>query len=304
MLKRIGDEVLARKDELGRLLSREEGKTLAEGIGETIRAAQIFQFFSGEALRIAGEKAASVRPSRLDRLLRSVHSWVWEDPHRRGRKLLRFAETEADGGRDLARAAELTGDPLLRQLYLRHALDEQRHAELFRKRGRSILRDLARDGEASFEADWFAPGERGLDDLKVHDENDASLLAFLHLSEKAAAGRFALYEEVLGEDPETQGVFHTILRDEAFHMAYTHQQLTRVAPEKWNARLWKARLGRLWKAYLRVAAAIAGLLGTVILLLQYLLILPPFALLAKRSARREPRGWFVTRASTELRSQY
>src|SRR5262245_4157640 len=42
VLKRIGDEIMARKDELGRLLSREEGKTLAEGIGETVRAAQIF----------------------------------------------------------------------------------------------------------------------------------------------------------------------------------------------------------------------------------------------------------------------
>jgi acyl-CoA reductase-like NAD-dependent aldehyde dehydrogenase len=62
-LKRIGDEILARKDELGRLLSREEGKTLAEGIGETVRAGQIFLFFSGEALRIAGEKVASVRPN-------------------------------------------------------------------------------------------------------------------------------------------------------------------------------------------------------------------------------------------------
>jgi aldehyde dehydrogenase (NAD+) len=61
-LKRIGDEILARKDELGRLLAREEGKTLAEGIGETVRAGQIFLFFSGEALRLAGEKLASVRP--------------------------------------------------------------------------------------------------------------------------------------------------------------------------------------------------------------------------------------------------
>src|SRR3954447_14519646 len=63
ILKRVGDELLARKDEIGRILSREEGKTLAEGIGETVRAAQIFLFFSGECLRLAGEKLASVRPS-------------------------------------------------------------------------------------------------------------------------------------------------------------------------------------------------------------------------------------------------
>jgi len=138
----------------------------------------------------------------------------------------------------------------------------------------------------------------------VDREDDASLLAFLHLSEKAAAGRFALYQEVLAADPETQAVFDTILRDEAFHMTYTHQQLTRVAPRKWSARLWRARLGRLWKAYLRLAAAVAGLLGTLMLLLQYALFLPPFALLARLKARREPQGWFPARPPTPLRSQY
>jgi acyl-CoA reductase-like NAD-dependent aldehyde dehydrogenase len=62
ILKRVGDEILARRDELGSLLSREEGKTLAEGIGETVRAGQIFLFFAGECLRLAGEKPSSVRP--------------------------------------------------------------------------------------------------------------------------------------------------------------------------------------------------------------------------------------------------
>jgi aldehyde dehydrogenase (NAD+) len=62
ILRRIGDEIIARKDELGRLLSREEGKTLPEGIGETVRAGQIFLFFAGECLRMAGEKLPSTRP--------------------------------------------------------------------------------------------------------------------------------------------------------------------------------------------------------------------------------------------------
>ena len=44
------------------MLSREEGKTLAEGIGETVRAGQIFAFFAGEALRLMGETVPSVRP--------------------------------------------------------------------------------------------------------------------------------------------------------------------------------------------------------------------------------------------------
>ena len=62
VLKKAAAEILARKDELGTLLSREEGKTLAEGVGETVRAAQIFEFFAGEALRLTGELLPSVRP--------------------------------------------------------------------------------------------------------------------------------------------------------------------------------------------------------------------------------------------------
>jgi len=61
-LMMISNEITARKDELGKLLSREEGKTLIEGVGETVRAAQIFSFFAGEALRISGEKVTSTRP--------------------------------------------------------------------------------------------------------------------------------------------------------------------------------------------------------------------------------------------------
>jgi aldehyde dehydrogenase (NAD+) len=62
ILDRAGTEILARKDELGRLLSREQGKPLADGIGEAARAGAIFKFFAGEAVRLTGEKVASVRP--------------------------------------------------------------------------------------------------------------------------------------------------------------------------------------------------------------------------------------------------
>ncbi len=61
-LEFIGVELLARKDEIGRLLAREEGKPLANGVAETMRAAQIFKFFAQEALRLEGVAVASVRP--------------------------------------------------------------------------------------------------------------------------------------------------------------------------------------------------------------------------------------------------
>ncbi|MCU0942450.1 MAG: aldehyde dehydrogenase family protein [Hydrogenophaga sp.] len=61
-LDRIGTEILARREELGNLLAREEGKTLPEAIGEATRAGHIFRFFAGECLRLSGEMLPSVRP--------------------------------------------------------------------------------------------------------------------------------------------------------------------------------------------------------------------------------------------------
>ena len=61
-LEKVGLEILARREELGALLAREEGKTLPEAIGEVARAGNIFKFFAGECLRQAGETLQSVRP--------------------------------------------------------------------------------------------------------------------------------------------------------------------------------------------------------------------------------------------------
>jgi acyl-CoA reductase-like NAD-dependent aldehyde dehydrogenase len=60
-LDKIGDMILQRREQLGRLLSREEGKTAAEGIGEVARAGRIFKYFAGEALRLHGQNLASTR---------------------------------------------------------------------------------------------------------------------------------------------------------------------------------------------------------------------------------------------------
>jgi len=74
-------------------------------------------------------------------------------------------------------------------------------------------------------------------------------------------------------------------------MRYTLSQLGRLSPERSQWLLWRARLGRLWKGYLRIAVALADVLGTVFLIILYFVFLPPFALLAKRAARREKPGW-------------
>ena len=226
----------------------------------------------------------------MDRMLRPVHRWVWGNFDRRVRKLLAFAEVEGDGGRDILRAAELTADPLLRRLYLEHAIDELRHADLFRQRGAELLQLRSTRSRVLFNTSPL-PGGHGLDDLSIEGEPDHRLLAFLHVAEKAAAGRFAIYRDVVGDDPSTRAIFEEILRDEVFHMNYTYTQLARVLPRSYRRQVWQARASRLWKRYLRAAAALAGLISTLILRIQYFILLPPFAWLAKRAERRERPGW-------------
>lgn len=62
VLMSIGDELIQRKDELGQLLSREEGKPLVEGVGEVYRSGQFFHYYAAEVLRQLDERVDSVRP--------------------------------------------------------------------------------------------------------------------------------------------------------------------------------------------------------------------------------------------------
>jgi len=79
-------------------------------------------------------------------------------------------------------------------------------------------------------------------------------------------------------------------------MNYAYKQLTRVSPKKYRRYVWWARGSRLWKRYLRLAAAVAGLLGKVVLTLQYFILLPLFAVFAKRAERKEGNGWIAIRS--------
>jgi hypothetical protein len=142
--------------------------------------------------------------------------------------------------------------------------------------------------------------------LKVEELEEGALLAFLHLSEKTAATDFACYRDVLQRDPPTRSLFEQVLRDEAYHMSYTLSQLMRVSPERHSLLLWRARLTRLWKGYLRLAIATAGMLSGLVMTILYFTLLVPFAWLSQRAARRERPGWVpVSRErNSSLNRQY
>jgi hypothetical protein len=187
-----------------------------------------------------------------------------------------------------------------------HAIDEHRHGLLFRRRAAMLTRELPADSRPTADGAPLASAGHGLDDVEVGQESDDRLLAFLHVAEKAAARRFTVYRDVMEHDAATRAIFEDILHDEMFHMNYTLTQLVRVSPQRHRRHLWRARFSRLWKAYLRVAVAVAGVIGGVILTIQYFLVLPPFAFLARRAARRGRRGWIpiAPERNDSITSQY
>ena len=62
ILDQIGDVLIKNSQEIGKLIAREEGKTVSEGVGEVYRSGQFFQYFGAEVLRQMGEVTTSVRP--------------------------------------------------------------------------------------------------------------------------------------------------------------------------------------------------------------------------------------------------
>jgi alpha-ketoglutaric semialdehyde dehydrogenase len=65
VLRRAADVLEARAGEIGREFAREEGKTLAEAVGETRRAVAILRYFAGQTLEPDGETYPSASPLTL-----------------------------------------------------------------------------------------------------------------------------------------------------------------------------------------------------------------------------------------------
>ena len=129
-------------------------------------------------------------------LTRRRNQAVWSDPVRKLRTLQGFAETEEDGGKDLVSAALRVSSPELRGHIERHAEDELRHAELFRKRARELEAEssrLAHGNETSdkpYDLTSRRPGvevdSHGFYSSGLFDElGEVAYVAMLHVAERA-----------------------------------------------------------------------------------------------------------------------
>lgn len=222
---------------------------------------------------------------------------VWADPARKARTLESFSQTEANGGADIAAAAKRATNPDLRGHLQRHALDEVRHAEMFRSRAVALhaagvgkgrgtgLAERASNlstspAEGGFDAHGFLPGS------SIDEVGDVVYVARLHVAEKEAARLFALHRDLNRKDPETAAIFESILKDEKYHVSWTGTFLERWRREgrsrEVKEALSEAKGSRLLGAWKRLGVRSGAGFGRVTMFIFYYTLAVPFALISRR----------------------
>ena len=222
-------------------------------------------------------------------LARLASGFVWRSPRRAARMLFSFAHAEASSRLDLAQAARLTASDERRPLYLRHALDEARHAQLFLLRAREL-----QERRALPPLGFVRPDEEAL----FETLGEVRFLAFVHRGELRGRRQFEGYRDHFarrGGDDRMRALFDAVLVDERRHEAYTGVQLQTAAGGEREARralravvLWEA-----WRTWRRAGRTLAG--GAYVLTMGALyvalapLMLALRPLLAERRRGRRPR---------------
>ena len=200
----------------------------------------------------------------------------------------RSPRSKSDGGRDILRAAEVTPDPLLRRLYLEHAIDELRHGDLFRQRGAALLRLRSTASDALFDGD--AAARRAWPRRSVDRRRAGSSAA--RVPARGGKGRRRPLRDLSRcrrrRSADARDLRGDSARRSVPHELHVHAARPASRRSRTAGRSGRRAASRLWKRYLRVAAAVAGVIGSAMLTLMYFVVLPPFAWLAKRA--RAPRA--------------
>jgi len=200
------------------------------------------------------------------------------------KRLFVFAMAEQESMLELRAAAALCESPERRALYLRHALDEERHAAMFAAHSAELRREMGR-------APWGAP-RATCEDLFAK-LGEPGFLAFVHAGERKGRTQFIYYEryfERLGHN-KLRALFTALIGDERGHEDYTLRLLRetegqgRPAKRKLlRVRAWEAL--RMWR---RAGQGVAGALYFVLMSVLYVSLLP--LSLWVRITRPKPRGW-------------
>ena len=211
-------------------------------------------------------------------VLKALAPLVWRNAAKVASKLEGFASTEAGSALDMLKAAELTDDPKLRWLFFRHAMDEARHARMFREAARGLCPEAR---PAASEYNLIHARRQNLFARMPLTE----FIAFVYLAERRGELQFRALQSHFKDQPGLESLFARIGKDERFHVAYSQMVLNTWRGEgRWlevTRALWKVRGVRAWEAWRRSGRILGDLTGRLLLGAIYLVVLPVFVLLAR-----------------------
>lgn len=222
--------------------------------------------------------------------IRLTGTIAWRFPAERRRLLLAFSRAEQGSALDMLAAVRSTPRRELRLKYFRHAMDEWRHSGLFRRaaavQGGLDAAESGRD-EAGLLLEHGIVGGRTL--FERMGERD--FLAFVYVAESDAVEQFDVYRANDLPDEHTRLMLPAILKDEAFHVSYSRQELLRAhdgdLPIERLPAVRKVRWNRLKEGWLRFSRDIGVVVGSIWLWVLYLLVVAPFRVIA----RLDRGGW-------------
>jgi rubrerythrin len=209
---------------------------------------------------------------------------AWRVPGHAARMLHGFARAEQGSAIDLLAAANLSPSPARRALYLRHALDEKRHATMFARRASELRRA---GGEGSL-------GPASADTEQLFERlGEIGFLAFVHLGEARATADLAVHARTCQRrgDARSAALFEAILGDEARHAAYTTELLAELAggPREARRAIRQARLWEAWRLWRRAGRTLATGVYQILMIALFVLCAPLAIVI--RLARPARAGW-------------
>ena len=221
--------------------------------------------------------------------LRLVSSVVWRLPGRPARLLASFAQAERGSSYDMLEAAERTEDPKLRIKYLRHSLDEARHARLFRNRAMALNPDRA--SAALMDANYLSSHGIIRSESLFERFGETRFLAFVYDAESRGLEQFQMYCDLKLPDPDTIDTLKRIIKDERFHRSYSGAELQRRSQKGQKSDVQQAMRAQYWsnpwEAWLRFGRVLGSVMGRFWLWLLYVLLVGFF----RPFAKLESQGW-------------
>ena len=223
---------------------------------------------------------------RRDWVLWAISSVVWRIPGRTAAKMAGFSHTEEGSAYDMLAAVEETPRREMRAKYFRHALDELKHARLFRQRASALSSGRKSRAQAMLEDSSF---------IRSHGINDADslftklgeleFLAFVWIAEKRGAQQFDVYADLMKGDKNSREMFAEIADDERFHIAYSRAELDRYQSgglsQEVEEAVSRVRRRRFLEAWLRFSVVLGDFMSKLWLGLLYILVIGPSSVMAK-----------------------